>query len=261
MEILGNGLIAQCLSESVGGRHPHVTAIAAGVSRTSVASVAEFDREASLVFETLRRCRERGRLVLFFSTASTHMYGPGSPGTETGQVFPMSAYGRHKLGLEAVFQASDANWLALRLSHVVGSMQKAHQLIPSMVQQVRSGTVTLHQNAYRDVIDACHVACSVDRLLADGVQNLVVNIASGRPEPIARIVAGIESRLGVVAHKTIAAMPATNTVVSVERLMRLVPEAKDFGFGSEYLDRVLDRYVGPARVRDLRLTPAVASSS
>lgn len=248
MEVVGSGLIARYLTSKIGERHPNVTAIAAGVSRTAVTSTVEFDREANLVVDVVRRCRRLGRLVLFFSTASVHMYGPDSAGTETGPVFPISAYGRHKLGLEAMLKASDTEWLALRLSHVVGSGQKGHQVVPSLVQQVRSGLVTVYRDAHRDLIDARHVVWALDRMLADGVRDEVVNMASGRPEPIARILSAIEARVGLVARKEVADMPPSKTVVSIDRLLALVPEAKEFGFGSdEYLPDLLDRYVGPVR--------------
>jgi nucleoside-diphosphate-sugar epimerase len=68
-------------------------------------------------------------------------------------VEPRSAYGQHKLAVEGLIASSGARWLVLRLAHVVGIGQRPHQLLPAFVEQVRSGTVRLHRNAHRDLVD------------------------------------------------------------------------------------------------------------
>jgi nucleoside-diphosphate-sugar epimerase len=249
MEVLGDGFIATHLTHALGSRHPQVTVIAAGVSRTLTVDEAEFSREIKLVYDTIHRCRDQNRTVVFFSTASQAMYGglPG-PGTENGPVFPPSAYGRHKLALESVLARSGVSWLVLRLSHLVGPGQRPHQLLPSLITQIRSGTVEVHQNARRDLLDVRHMLSVLDCLLSTGVRDTVVNVASGTSVSVERIVAGIEHRLGVRARKLMVSKPRFTAEVSVALMRRLVAQSSQFGFGESYLDHLLDRYVGVAGV-------------
>ncbi|AHH95898.1 NAD-dependent epimerase/dehydratase family protein [Kutzneria viridogrisea] len=248
MEIIGKGFLSRHLEAAFGDRHPDTTVICAGVTRTTSAEIADFDREAALVHETVRRCKRTGRTLVFFSTASDSMYGAeGCSGHEDGPVYPISAYGRHKLSMEAVLASSGADWLVFRLSHIVGEGQRPHQLIPSLTAQVRTGQVTLHRNAHRDLLDVRHMVKALEGVLAIGVRHQVINVASGVLEPIERIVDGIEQRLGVRASRTMKDVYVTTTRTSTARLRMLVPEWNEIGFGPEYLPGLLDRYVGPVR--------------
>lgn len=248
MEIVGRGFLAHHLA-TIADRHPHVTAIAAGTSTTVTESTEDFDREATLVYGVTRRCLAEGRTVVFFSTASAAMYGaPDSPGTETGPVFPTSVYGRHKLALENVISAAGVDRLIVRLSHVVGDRQRGHQLLPLLVSQVLAGRVTLHRHSFRDLLDVRHLVVALDHLLTDRVQGQVVNVASGIPQPVDRVLAGVQRRLGTSAQVTVVERPPTRAVVSTARLRTLVPAVADFGFGPDYLDALLDRYVEPLAI-------------
>ncbi|MEU0533912.1 NAD-dependent epimerase/dehydratase family protein [Amycolatopsis tolypomycina] len=251
MQVIGGGFLAGHLRGHFGDRHPGVTAIAAGVSSTIVDAAAEFDREAELVYRVALDCRNRGRLAVFFSTASPALYGERSAGTEGGPVFPASVYGRHKLALEAVLAASGAGWLTLRLSNLVGRGQREHQLLPTLVSQVRSGSVLVRRGVTRDLVDVRHVLAALDGLLRAGVRDTVVNVASGVPVPVERIIDGIERRLGTTANRQVVHRPASTAAVSLDRLRRLLPEVDGYGFGPGYLSTVLDRYVPVPQVNGL----------
>ncbi|MEU8814246.1 NAD-dependent epimerase/dehydratase family protein [Actinoplanes sp. NPDC048796] len=245
MQIVGRGFLAHHLAP-LADSHPRVVAVAAGVSTTVVDQTAEFDREAALLYDVLHHCRATGSTIVFFSTASAAMYGAdASPGTENGPVFPTSPYGRHKLALEGVVQNSGVDWLVFRLSHLVGDAQRPHQLLPLLVAGVLAGTVSVHRGGHRDLVDVRHMVVALDRLLREGVRNRTVNIASGIPQPVETIVAGIERRLGRTAERRVIDVPVTRTLVSTALLRSLVPEAAEFGFGPGYLDALLDNYVGP----------------
>lgn len=263
MDVVGRGFLAHYLVDTFADRYPNVTVIAAGVTRTLAASVADFDREANLVYDVVRRCRWQGRTVVFFSTSSDGMYGaPDSPGHEDGPVFPTTPYGRHKLALEAVLAGCGVRWLTVRLSHVVGRGQQPHQLIPALARQIGTGVVTVHRNVYRDLIDVRHVMVALDRLLANEIGDQVVNIASGYPERVERIVTEIERRVGVTARREMVEKPdAVRTVIATARLRAVIPEWDDHGFGPRYLPSLLDRYVGPVRTSPLPALDGVVGSA
>lgn len=244
MEVVGRGFLARNLAPHFGERYPDVTVIAAGVSTAASTDFAAFDREAELVADVLRRCREQRRTAVFLSTASSGIYGAeGSPGTEAGPVFPRTVYGRHKLALERVCALSGASYLILRLTHLVGAGQQPDQLLPALTRGVLSGAVTVQPGAHRDLLDVGHVAPTLDTLLQRGIRNDVVNLASGRPIAVPDIVDGIESRLDTRAARRTVPRPPERTVVNTAKLCSLVPEFAAHEFGTGYLDDLLDRYL------------------
>lgn len=252
MEIIGRGYLAGGLMP-IADAHPGVVAAAFGVSVATGASESDFARDAERLYDVMRRCAEQGKKLLFFSTASPAMYAlPGEPGRESGPVCPSTAYGRHKLAMEAVLAASSIDYLALRVSHVVGPTQPAHQLLPSLVRQIRSGTVTLYRGARRDLIDATDVVHVVDRLLKLGVSRAVVNVATGRSVPIEEIVDHVEARLGIEATRQYVTT-VTSQSVSTAELHRLVPEIALTTVDYFYYRRVLDKYLPEYAATPLRI--------
>lgn len=246
MRVIGRGFVAGHL-RTIADRHPAVTVIAAGVSSTDVDSPGAFEREENTVRETLRSVAATGRLVVFLSTASRAMYPDGS-GREHPRPHPASAYARHKLRLEDVVRESGVRHVIARLTHLVGDGQRAHQLLPALVAQVRSGEVGLREGARRDLIDVRHVVAILDRLLVTGVADTTVNIGSGVAWPVADVVAGIEARLGVRARHVPAGREVPGPPVSTTALCALV-DLHPFRFDATYPNTLLDRYVGPLPAR------------
>jgi nucleoside-diphosphate-sugar epimerase len=237
------GFIARHFHHYIGARYPEVTLIAAGVSSVLVTDVEAFNREAELVYSVLRRCRDDGRTVVFLSTASAGMYGAAdSPGHEDGPIYPMTPYGRHKLALEDICLRSGVPCLVLRLAHCVGTGQQPHQLLPSLTRQLMTGHVKVYRDAQRDLLDVRHMMEMVDALLSRDVRGELVNVVSGWAEPVERIVDELQRRLGTDAERTFVNEPAKRARVSTERLRELVPDVDRFGFGDDYLPRLIDRY-------------------
>ncbi|MGW2748419.1 NAD-dependent epimerase/dehydratase family protein [Streptomyces sp. NPDC001450] len=244
MRIIGDGFLGRNLAAAFGDRFPDVTAIASGVSSTSTTTLAEYDREAQLLYDVLEGCAREGRRLLFFSTASFSMYGfPDGEATETDPVRPPNAYGRHKLALESVVRSSGTEHLILRLSHVVGRHQRSHQLLPTLVRHVAQGEVTVHQGAHRDLLDVRDLLHAVGRLLADGITGEVLNVASGIPQPVESIVTAIEQRLGIAARRVIRPGSPAITRASVGRLRGLVPDFRAATAEGDYLRALLDTYL------------------
>ncbi|MBL0780303.1 NAD-dependent epimerase/dehydratase family protein [Streptomyces albidoflavus] len=249
MEIIGRGFLARSLAP-VARRHPGTVAVAAGVSWASQTSAEDFARERALLRETARRCRADGSRLLFFSTAATALYGPlAGPAREDGPVRPLNLYGAHKLALEEWLRASGTRHLTLRLGHLVGPGQPPHQLVPSLVAQVRQGAVRIHRGAARDLLHVEDAVTLFGHLLARAPDGTIVNVASGHAAPVTGIVDHLARRLGVEPRRTYAEAGAAGAAappVSTARLRALVPEAAELGFGPGYHRLVLDRYLGAA---------------
>jgi nucleoside-diphosphate-sugar epimerase len=244
MEIVGNGFLARNL-RPIAGRHRDVVTVAGGVSSTATVSDAEFLREATQLYDIIRRCRREDRRVVFFSTASAAMYGADNgTGVEDGPVFPHTPYGRHKLAMEAVLANSGADYLVLRLSHVVGPDQPSHQLLPALVRQVMAGQVRLYRDARRDLVDVVDVRAALDGLLRAGVSRQVVNIAAGVAAPVADIVRHIERIVGRTAEHEVVEVAGNHSAgpISIARLRSLVADCPGTG---DYR-AILDRYVRAA---------------
>lgn len=241
MRIIGRGFIAQHLS-SIEDRHPDSAVLAAGVSSIGGGYDEQFARERALVRTTLEECRSDGRNLVLFSTASHAMYGNTDvPAREDDASPGVSPYGTHKLGLESMVARSSVPHVILRLSHVMGSGQRPHQLLPALIDQFGAGVVRVFAGAHRDIIDVSDVVAAVDGVLASNASGVVVNVATGRPLAISAVVDGLARRLGPAAFEHVDAEPALTTV-SVERLRKLVPALPDWS-GPEYLDRLLDRHL------------------
>ncbi|MFF3916357.1 NAD-dependent epimerase/dehydratase family protein [Streptomyces sp. NPDC001852] len=241
MQIIGNGFIARSL-QPIAGRYPDTVALAAGVSWASGTAAADFEREARLLHEVAASCRSTGRRLLFFSTAATGMYGlVDGPGREDVPVVPCTPYGAHKLALEEQLRASGADHLVLRLGHLVGPGQPAHQLLPALVRQIRDGDVRIHRDAARDLIDVADVVTLIDRLLAQRLQGEIVNVASGVAVPVERIVDRLEQRLGRTARHQYEDT-GSHHVIAIDKLRSLVPETDRLGFGPHYYERIVDDF-------------------
>jgi nucleoside-diphosphate-sugar epimerase len=158
-------------------------------------------------------------------------------------VYPCSAYGRHKLAMEAVVRAAGVDHLILRLSYPVGAHQPPHQIVPALTAQLRTGAVTVWRGARRDLFDVRHLVPILDALLAAGVTGEVVNVASGYGTPVEAIIDHLADRLGVRPTRTIRELPAEDDL-AIDRLRALAGDVIDgFGFGPDYYRRVLDRYI------------------
>lgn len=245
MEIIGRGFIASSLRRLAADR-PDVVAFATGASGGTSTSGPLFAAEAARLYEALVAATERGQRLLYFSTASAGLYGPvDGLAREDGPVAPQSPYGRHKLALEQVVRASGADYLVLRLTYPVGPGQRGHQLIPTLVRQVRSGVAVIHRGSYRDVLDAADMAAIVAGLLDAEVSRQTINVGSGVPVAVESLVEHLEWRLGVVVERELIDR-VDSGAVSVAKLRRLVPAVDRLGFSADYYRRVLDRYLAEA---------------
>lgn len=242
MEIVGSGFLARNL-KPIADRHPDTVVLAAGVSWASGTSDRDFAREADLLDEVAKACRDTGRRLLFFSTAATGMYGAvDGVGREDAPITPCTPYGAHKYAMEQQLLASGTEHLILRLGHLVGPGQPPHQLLPTLLRQVVEGRVRIHRGATRDLIDVADVVRIIDWLLARGVSGQTVNVASGEAVPVDHIVDHLQERVGAPVVREYRDA-GSGHVICTKKLRRLVPDTELLGFAPTYYRRVLDAFL------------------
>lgn len=248
MEIIGGGFIARHL-RSIADRHPDTVAFAAGVSSTRCTAQSEYARELTMLRSTIADCVRTRRRLLYFSTSSAEMYGaPHCRGRETDRPALQSPYGQHKSTVERLLaETRGLDFLVLRVAHLVGANQPAHQLVPALARQIGEGEVRLHRGAYRDLIAVADAVRIIDILLSTADRRDIVNVATGVSVPIEQIVAHLEDRLETAARKCYVVVSG-HYPISVEKLTRLAPEIGGFGFGPDYYRRAIDSYLDTAVV-------------
>lgn len=259
MDIIGTGFIARHF-ERMRHAHPHVLLFASGVSRSSCIDELEFRREVDLLYNAIQHCGTHNRKLVYFSTSSDLLYGgTESQGVEDEPIFPRSAYGRHKLAMEAVIRQSGVDYLILRLANPVGQQQQPYQLVPSLYHQIQQGVVQIRRNVRRDLIDIVDAVAIIDELLHRDVRRQVVNIASGVAVQVEDIVDHLALR--VPSRVVRSYVDGAHTYrVSNTKLLSLLRNPAVFRFDQTYYKRVIDKYYPRCVLQTIDAEPAETHS-
>ncbi len=189
---------------------------ASGVSDSTCRDPEAFARERRI----LERTRD-ARLLVYFSTVTVANKKP-------------NPYAQHKQAMEELVRTGDH--LILRLGNVVGPGQARHQLIPALVEQVKSGHVRIQRGARRDLLD---IQDLVD-VLRGGLlhrKNETLNLNTGHLILVEDLVRHIEKLLSMTAEKTYL------TAVEYPEYPVLRPSISLPFADPNYYQRVLEKYV------------------
>lgn len=240
MEIQGTGLLARAFA-ALDHTDDAVTVFAKGVADSRTTAVAEFDRESRELAAAIEACRASGRTIVYLSGGGAVYGRRDSVRAEDDVPRPDTHYGRHQLACEAAIVASGVDHLIARIPNAVGPGQRAAQLVPALVDQVRAGRVAVNPGASRDLIDAADVAQLVRALLHAGARNVTVNVASGISVGVGDLVAHIERLLDTTAEHVVGDPAPDPQRFSILRLQSYVPSWRP---SPGYPLEVLGRYVG-----------------
>jgi NDP-hexose 4-ketoreductase len=240
MPVVGHGFLAEHL-ESIARTHRDVLFFATGVSRSTCRDDAAFARECVLLSQCIEESRANGWKVVYLSTASIARTDSPAGADEDVLPQPRTPYGAHKLAMERMVQEESDRHLILRLSNPVGAGQRPWQLVPSLAMQVAAGCVHVWDGAMRDIIDVHDFTTLTGLLLAAGVTNQIVNVASGASVSVESLVDHLCVRLGRAARRIYVAGDDVQRVC-IDKLRRLVGDLTSFGFDGDYFRRVIDRY-------------------
>jgi nucleoside-diphosphate-sugar epimerase len=185
--IVGDGMIASALAD-IPGDLPGAIVFAAGVSDSTCADPAQFERER----ETLAAAIATGRRVIYVSTCSV-------------QGVHRSPYIDHKRHMERLVSMTDH--LIVRLPIVIGQARNRRQLIPFLFDRITAGEpIDVQSDTCRHVIDIQDVSSALSMLRA---MRGTVNLAHSIAYTVEEIVAEIEVIVGRPAR--IRRVPAGHT--------------------------------------------------
>jgi nucleoside-diphosphate-sugar epimerase len=128
--IIGNGMLASCFQKI---ENSQTTFFCSGVSNSTIEQKSEFMREEKLLLSMPKES-----LLVYTSTLSIY--------------FNSNPYQIHKLKMEELIKDKFKNHLILRVGNLVGKNQKQWQLLPSLINQIKNGSIKI-KKCKRDILD------------------------------------------------------------------------------------------------------------
>jgi nucleoside-diphosphate-sugar epimerase len=239
--LLGRAFNAAVATQAVGGDG---YIFARGVADSSCRDPEPYTRERAHLDAALTQASADGRTFVYFSGAPIYgrFDGPVDEGTA---IAPTTPYGIHQARAEDAIRAHSARHLIVRLPNVVGPGANEHQLMPALVRQANAGTVTVQDDAERDLIEADDVVRAVLAMLATGVADRTVVVASGISTPVRELASWVASDLGL-APRFVPQPGGARQRFRIDVLRSLAPGVADHGL--DYPRRLVRRFVhGAAR--------------
>ena len=224
--IIGSGMLARAFDSY--RDHPNIVVLASGVSDSTVTDVAQFEREETLLVNTLdEQCKKQ---FVYFSTCSI-----------VDPELSASPYVNHKLKMEGLIQAYSSSYLVFRLPQVVGHGGNKNTLTNRLYTSIRDDErFQLWRNAYRYIIDVDDVSAVASYLIdRDEYVNRIINVASCRFS-IFEIVRALENVTQRSAIYTELDKGASYNIDCYEA--HKVARLFNIRFGDTYLHRVIRKY-------------------
>jgi nucleoside-diphosphate-sugar epimerase len=177
MNVIGNGMLAKAFL-AVDGGYDELVFFCSGVSDSGTTSAYEFEREESLLSESIGRHSDR-KTIYFSSCAAGAIDSP---------------YYRHKQAMERLVESSAKRYLIARLPQVVGVTKNA-TLVNFIAGNIKSGKpITVFRGARRNLIDVDDVV-RLTLYLAQ-LDNMAINVTNSNMVSVDEIVKLISGILG-----------------------------------------------------------------
>lgn len=224
--IIGSGMLARAFDSY--RDHPNIVVLASGVSDSTVTDVAQFEREKTLLINTLdEQCKKQ---FVYFSTCSI-----------VDPELSSSPYVNHKLKMEGLIQAYSSSCLVFRLPQVVGHGGNKNTLTNRLYASIRDDEgFQLWRNAYRYVIDVDDVLAVASYMIdRDVYLNRIINVASCRFSifDIVRVLESVTQRSAIYTEFDKGASYNIDCY-EAHKVARLL----NIRFDETYLHRVIRKY-------------------
>ena len=225
--VIGNGMIAKAF-ESYRNQDGYII-FASGVSDSTNADAAAFEREIKLITDTIKSGKDM--LFVYFSTCS--IYDPSMQD---------AAYVKHKLQMEDLIRKNHTPFIIFRLANPIGSTHNTKTVVNYFIKNItEKHKFDVWKNASRNIIDIDDVYAICNEILQQKLFiNSNVNIANPNNYPVTFIIEAIEKHFGIHGNYTLhnkGGGPIIDTA-AIESLFTKF----NINFDEYYLSNLLQKY-------------------
>lgn len=223
--VIGNGMIAKAFSHFSGRQDTLI--FASGVSKSKETQVSEFERELTLVTNSIRANPDK--VFVYFSTCSINNCD--------------TPYTKHKSIVEKLIQKNCKKYLILRLPIVIGPHQNKDQLIGHLFNKLNTGEeITIFKKANRFLIDSEDIPKIVEYLIESGMQNETIDVAFNNSISIEDLVSLIETIFNKKFIKKHFIDQDSVYIVNNNRFLSLINKSEDLKLTYSIRDMLIKYY-------------------
>lgn len=225
--VIGNGMLAKAFDSY---RNQDAFLIfASGVSNSSTAAPAAFEREKQLLIETSRHHTDK--TLVYLSTCSIY-----------DESMLSSNYVQHKLKMEELVKDKHPHFIIFRLTNPVGNSSNPHTVINYFINKIiAQQPFAAWKHASRNIIDIDHMylLCN-DILQQKKQQNAIVNIANPHNYTVPFIISTIEKHFNTKANYTLLDK-GDEPLIDISATAALFTKF-NINFDEHYLSNLLKKY-------------------
>lgn len=225
--VIGNGLVAK--SFGAYAKDDRFLIFASGVSNSKSSTEADFQREASLLRQSMEA--HPGMMLVYFSTTSVD-----------DQDLQQTAYVQHKLNMEELVRSNAHHYAIFRLSNLAGRSDNPNTILNYFYQHIAQGIpFQLWQRSERNIIDVEDVFRIADHMLQHQMAtNRTLNIANSASYPVTYIVDCIGEFCGKQGLYSLTDRGGPVNIDTHE--IAAVCKTLGIEFGEGYLQKILHKY-------------------
>ena len=225
--VIGNGMIAKAF-ESYRDKEGFII-FASGVSDSTSADTAAFEREIKLVYNTI--INNSGKLFAYFSTCSIY-----------DSSMQHSAYVHHKIKVENLIIKHCSPFIIFRLTNPIGNTRNTHTVVNYFINHiVENSKFIVWNNASRNIIDIDDMYLICNEILQEKLFiNSIVNIANPQNYPVTFIVETIENYFNIRANYGLVDKGGS-PVIDTTAVKPLFTKF-NINFDEHYLHKLLQKY-------------------
>lgn len=226
--VIGNGTMAKAFAGFADNNEFLI--FASGVSNSKETKKEAFEREMTLLQETLQRYPSLH--IVYFSTCSVY-------DTEEQQ----SAYVQHKLAAEQIVQETTHHYTIFRVSNVVSNTFHHTTIFSYLAYHIKNNLpFKLWKNAYRNILGVHDIEKLITYLLTQPQlsQNQIINIANPKNYRVLAIVEAMELFFQCQAQYELVEKGADFEIDT--SLVQMIAPRLSIDFDENYLYHLLQMY-------------------
>ncbi|MFZ3053825.1 MAG: NAD(P)-dependent oxidoreductase [Sulfuricurvum sp.] len=224
LNIIGRGQLAQAFQSSI---LRNACIFVSGVSDSSCQETKEFERERSLLVETLKNNSDK-KFVYFSSCA---LSAPN---------YPKNAYYDHKVNMEMLLKEYSNNYYIFRIPQLFGELKHHKTLINFLYESIsKEESFKVYSDAYRYVVEIYDVRKLVEAYLLHYESCVSVDLANTYRYKVTEIIKIFEKLMGKKALYALIEKEDQYTLDLSVMLAFMKKLGIDTDFGEEYLMKKL----------------------